>query len=885
MRRTVPALLTTSALLLAAHGEADAVCTRTPRNLRIMSWQVNCNSGTLSMEDVFQQDVLDRMSAVVAEIDKWKPDVVALYGVQGDMECKDSILEFIGDDYPARIEEIDDNSLWEDSGLMLLSKVPFTQFPTDVYFNNTDFETNGVNFGATWDEQNSTDQYRTIAIHAYTGSQCKGQDCYYERAAAMVRLDAGLGGAPCPVNVVFTQPVTIQEDDDLDERTERMGMQWDSMVAIRNMIVGSLTNTQLRTEPLFVMGDLGVDGNIGPDGDIKGMDDPDHHPLRWPEGPPDNLWERMFDPFHIDADLVASGFFACGAAGLDGSDGCQFNGTTVTHLLTDTAAFEHPRTDLFQTKGSPPSNPDFLDGELDDEDIVNFNFADGSGFRFDYILHNHPRGTAPPFAALPFVCPQHLRRDLSHGPDGMMSDHAPVILDVGTMTSQCKPLPTGPGASKTLAFGSGPSDQSWTSSFGYRGNVQWFFINQKGTYSITASGLNRVTVFSKTDLSVPKSDIGGVTSTWTDTATGNRVTGPVFDFDDPPYFIKVEAAPGTAVFPAPYTFFIHKHGCTNPINDFCVLKAGDQTAMAWPSGSLVSYPIPGSSAVPYYQDQAYFQFGVGESAQGEVPEIDFRVFRSSSLAPLSPEDAAAGQGAKIFRSSSYDFTRCDCNSPDNNAHCAPAANGCNTTIPIPTWDPWAASAPSGQVRDGHTFNATGGALFTDTPNTRERHILRITRSSLAEFDMAVTYLTNLTTIRSTDVSCEIQNDSFGDDDIWVQVMSDDSPLLICTESALVHALGEFDSGTGGTDKSGLLAPMAFLRTFQPNFCEDDAGANGNEDLLAPLGSNVIVPHALDVSTPVPGGLIFADEQDADDRDYSYHYGFTMIHDDETLVLQ
>jgi hypothetical protein len=895
MTRTVPALLTTTAVLLLAHGEADAVCSRTPRALRIMSWNVACTSGGQSMEDVLGASDLQRMYVIGMKIKEWDPDVVALYEVFDDHVCKDYLLEMLGELYPNRIEEIDDQSMWEDSGLMLFSKLPFLEFPADVYFNNTDFEINGLNAGVSWDERNAGGKYRTIAIHAYTPDECKGQDCHFEKAAAMVRVS---GGTSCPINIAFTQPVLLHEDDDVDERNDRMERQRRSLESIRDMILGSLTNTQLAGEPLFVMGDLGIDGNIGPDGDVKDPDtaDADFHPLVWPDQSPRTLWEMIFDPFWNDTNLLAAGFYGCGAAGVDGSGGCAFNGGSVTHLLTDTAAFEHPRTDLFQTAGSPAGNPDYLDGDISDEDFVDLGFAGGSGFRFDYILHNHPRGAAgTPFAGLPFVCPQHLRRDRGTiGNFVALSDHTPVILDVGQATPRCMPLPIGTFGSEALVFGAGASDVSRSDTIRYAGNVQWFFINEKGTYSIDSTSNTRVEVYGKHDLSVPKHDFMGLTNDWTDTETNDRVSGPVYAFDDPPYYVKVTARSSVTTFPATYKVYFHKHGCTNPTNDYCLLKAGALTAMPWPDTALVSYPDATTGDVAYYQDQAYFLFAVTDSTSGRLPEIDFRVFHSGILSsPLAPDATGPGEGTRIFRGSDYDFSRCDCNEPGPpDAHCAPLAGGCNEPIAFESWDPWAATAsPAGLARVGHTLNATNGTLFPDQHDTAQKHFLRVARAELSAFNMALTYLTNMTSIRSTNVTCELQNDSFGDDDIWVHVMADSSPLLLCADSALVQAppwttnLGEFDTGTGGPGEGEKLQPMRYVQSYEPQLCEDDSGANGNNDTLETLGPDVLFTLQTDISTPVDASILFADEADPDDRDYSYHVDYTMVHDDETLVLQ
>jgi hypothetical protein len=879
--RRLASLAATAAALIAMAGTADAVCSRTARNVRLMTLNVACTTGLQSFEDTFAEQDEDRMVELADKIKAWNPDIVVITEALDDGACKDPLVEELKGTYPHYIEEIDDNSIIEDSGLMFFSKLPLVEFPQDVYFGGEgDFEVNGFSGDLTWDDFNASGQRRTIAVHGFDTDECVLGDCAAEKAAAMVRVS---GGAGCPINVAFTHMTAVYGDDDEDERNDRIDAQRKSLDSIRKMITGSLTATQLKREPVFLLGDVNIDGQIGLDGDLKGEVDGDHHPLLWPQESPSNTWERIFDPFWADSDLLASGFYACGAAGFDGTT-CLFDEATQPHLLTDLAAFEHPRTDLFQTNATHPQNPEYFDG-FDPDIIIDFNYANGSGNRLDYILRSHPQGGSNvPFAGEEFVCAQHLRRD-RYLDQKALSDHAPVILDAGQNAPRCTPLPQGEFGSLVLSWAAGdPQDKSVDDgNIAYTGNVQWYVIEEKGTYSFATSGDFPVEVYGKADLSTPKHDFMNLTNTWV--ANDNRVTGPVYLFDDPPYFIKVAGGPSVTP-PSAYSLFIHKHGCTNPTNDYCLLKAGALTSMAWPSGTLISYPDPAVGTDAYYQDQAYFMFGVVDASGGALPEIDFLVQDGGASPLLDPPSTDEGSGVRIFRD--YDFALCDCNSGDHNSECDPTAGLCNAPIELASWDEeWKDDLePLGAVeRTGHTDNRNSGVLKPDTPGTAKKHFLRVSRRDVDAFDMFITYLNTLTTWRGTNVYCEIQNDTTGDDEILVHPAVDGAAHASCDSLAGYISLGDFDEESGGSDKAALIGTRRFASDYDLKMCEEDTAFNGDNDSLSDLGGSSVSSLPLDVSTVVGGTWTFADEPDFDDRDYSYQVNFELVHEDESLNLQ
>lgn len=842
MRLTAP--ITFFALLCStADARAQLFCPASNTNLRIMNLNVHCMGSpfTEDTEEIYDMTLEARMVRVADMIAKIDPDVVAIEDAFFE-ECKDELERRLAPTFPHFVRRLDKPARLQDSGMMLFSKHPFEAFPNP--FRNSMSVTVSGRAGFF----DFTEVTNFVAWYLFDGAldELRTWDQYAAKAAAMVRI-VPTGG--CPLNVVFTHFQADQADGDV-EQASSMRTRFKEREGLKAMVTGTLTPGQLLSEPIFVAGDLNIDGNLSPFNlDVHGF----KYKFLLTEDVAKTTeageWHEVYDPAHVSdpEDPAESRFFRCGTFGFS-SGSCQFNPPTSEALFTDAWGWEFPRSDFGQTSG--------IRGQKSGVDVAKL--TEEGGERLDYILHNQP--TIQMTAGTEFICAQRMQRVFFMDPDGppqffipvlyrsveddtfkvfaddtVVADHIFLVGDfLFTRTPRCSPVPAGGGGpsfgAQRITWAPSSQDSNHFVSLGSAGTgnrrqFSWFVLDHKGTVSIGTTAPNdvRIEVFHRSDLSTPISAYYGMTNSW----ELDRFSGPIFSLPDPPYHVRFSIADGTtAALPVAFTASFHKHNCTSPRNDFCTLSANTEFPVLWPGGQHV---MPYEWFVfPPYPDSLYFVFGVDQADSGANPGVQFLLeledesqFQVESLGP---------EGARIFDKCSFDGDVADCGS-----------GVCNTPAESThTFTGWTPDSDGDGLTETRivTDNAATGVLAPVAPGTPKPFFLRVRRLCAeplcTEQAMSVTYETSLRRLVPLELTCEDEGDPFDDDEIHLRIDADlPGPGADSCEMMFGFTdLGRFDEdgennkrraefpGTWGIGSS------TFIESTTPTLCEyDDGSAN------------------------------------------------------------
>lgn len=434
-----------------------------------------------------------------------------------------------------------------DSGLMIFSKLPFqklsgTAIPDDTACAEDVCEVQGWNDGAPI-------AAGEFAFEVYEA--CEEPDCWASKGVGLVKVAT----PRFATYVAFTHMQADYADEGLllaDVRKKQFG-------AIRDTITGSIDSKEIANAFVVLAGDLNV---VGSDRNAA-------------QDPVTQEWHDVFDPASTHPNIAAD-FFACGNGVQVGPSvqPCRF-GVNGTRLLSDPRGFRHSETDP---------------GVTNEED----------GARLDYLAHSHGNGR---------VCPQHIHIawDLLADVDGgeaWLSDHLPLRGDFAVSSRGCSPssdpqLHNPTHNATVLEFGatncapSGPNpacDQDEiiappNARIAMGGNMQWFIIDDPGSYSIrtTAAPNKKVDflVYHHTDLSRPIQPFDPEPTEW----------GTPFALPDPPYYIRTFAVDGSGkpdrnAIDRDYTLTVHQHLCREAW-DACFLAPGyaltGPSAYVWPT--------------------------------------------------------------------------------------------------------------------------------------------------------------------------------------------------------------------------------------------------------------------------------------------------------------
>jgi endonuclease/exonuclease/phosphatase family metal-dependent hydrolase len=339
---------------------------------------------------------------------------------------------------------VDLNLQYQDAGIMLFSKSPFAPFTKHLHRQKNVF-VEGINGGVTWGWND-----KEVAVNVY--ERARGMDQLASKAVAMVRIERAPGDF---VNVAFshTNADEVAPEENADVRAFQMAQ-------VKRMIRNSLSVTEAKTQPVYLLGDLNTPGS------------------NEKYGASGSEWATVYganapnSPFAINPGR----FFACGHGPCTATAGSDF--TSSGSFMTDAFGFETSMEDQGKT-----------------------NWVDTT--YYDYVLHNQ----------LERQCMQHIRignemqDDLSHG---QLSDHLPVHVDFNLVAAQCTPDLSSPWGPRVVQLDYQNVDAVYASNDGakiaHSGNMQWYYIPDKGTYWIQSfnDGVNvAFDVYEDKDLSNP----------------------------------------------------------------------------------------------------------------------------------------------------------------------------------------------------------------------------------------------------------------------------------------------------------------------------------------------------------------------------------------------
>jgi len=541
------------------------------------------------LNEVFNPDVRERLTERLAVTGPYVNYISRLRGhpvVEG-LTLSDLVQDEVPwlPDLP---EFLDYEAVPGDSGLMIFSKLPFQKLtgsavPDDTACAEEVCEVRGWNNGAPIAPGD-------FAFEVYEA--CEDPDCWASKGVGLVKV----GTPRISTYVAFTHMQADYPDEGLllpDVREKQFQ-------AIRDTIIGSIDARDIADAFVVLAGDLNVVGS-----EQSSAQDPETQE-----------WHDVFDPGSVNPN-AATGFFACGNGVQVGPSvqACRF-GVNGSSMLSDPRGFRHSETDP---------------GITNDEDDA----------RLDYLAHSPAGGR---------MCPQHIHIawDLLAEVDGgkaWLSDHLPLRGDFAVSGTACSPsddpqLFNPAQNARMLQFGatncapSGPNPPCHqdeivappTALIAMGGNMQWFVIDQPGSYSIrtTPSAANAEVdflVYHHTDLSRPLQPFDPEETEW----------GLPFALPDPPYYIRTFAVDGTGqpdrnATNREYTLTVHQHLCRDP-QDACFLAPG--FALTAPS----EYVWPTTVDVLSEVRDTYWKFKTSGVAGGDLvtdanagvlhPRVDF----------------------------------------------------------------------------------------------------------------------------------------------------------------------------------------------------------------------------------------------------------------------
>lgn len=535
-----------------------------PTRLRLLTYNTALLSAPIIGElndSRFGMGDEERASIIADRILADDSDVVVLNEVFDEFIAH-QIKQKLAPKYSSWVQTIDCNAVSEkfftegDSGLMVFSKHPFVEFSPDAspFWQNLE-HLNAMSGGTNWWDS----QYK-VPIVMYT--DCSGDDCLASKAVAMVRMQHTETNLPFSVAFTHTQASYHKTgSDDVESEAARRRQ----MLYIRWLITSSLTAQQTEGEPVFVLGDLNVEGgNAGTLGNNE-------------------EWIEYFDTsgeFFSAGDNVPTFNPASGIA-----DPWLVDPLVGTYM-TDSWGFETSKTD---------------------PGITN---ADDNA-RLDYILHNKPS-----HSDRADLCMQHiaiaweLGQETSEGWKDY-SDHLGVRADFNGAAPHCSanddagilgPQQVVFGKSQNVSFGDLAA--SSLTEIHYPGSMQWYRIDHAGSYQIEIGSESDdkvdYAIYHHRELSRP---------IWSYHEENDLEFGARYSLPDPPYYVRVVAKERS--WTGKYTIHFHENvGRTS--SDSIALTANARMPYYWPGATTVPAETPDT--------KIWFHFYTDVAASGVFPE-------------------------------------------------------------------------------------------------------------------------------------------------------------------------------------------------------------------------------------------------------------------------
>lgn len=493
-----------------------------------------------------------------------------------------------------------------DSGLMLFSRYPFAKFDIQSthseFFNKDTFSApvdvssqptyegklNGADLTQPYvsvfifDDANTTLPQSQGPMLGYAFSEGYF-DSLQSKAAGMVRIKKN-GKIH---NVAFSnlQSGSIEFPANPINRERQLS-------DIREFILKNLTASQLKTQPLYLLGNLNIDG--APRLDSK-------------------EWKATFSQT-----AAAKGFFAC--KGLN----CSYNPDTKAGktFMTDGWGYEMPTQDFGYD-------------------------ASMNNARTTYMLHNPLGGARMCVQRLWY--PGNYMTNTDYGMEtteqAQLSSNLPLRVNINRVAPYCSPRDDS-GANGPFAVSFKPNGSAdllvgsqQKAKISYPGSMQWYRIDKPGSYGIqVSSGDSKpgdvpvgFEVYAASNMSTPiKPYYGEVSARY----------GQKFALPNPPYYVRVFAldvtnhAGGTIKSESRtktgnYRIKFHEFRGTSP-EDAIILLGGVRTRYEWPSNYNGVNP-----------KQTWFEFYTNKADSGHFPSVSVRVenlaFVNGELNPQAQE--------------------------------------------------------------------------------------------------------------------------------------------------------------------------------------------------------------------------------------------------------
>ncbi|RIK96278.1 MAG: hypothetical protein DCC71_22540 [Proteobacteria bacterium] len=532
-------------------------------SLRMLTYNVQALPSTFhvgTVEWVHQE--------IANEILKAGYDVVALNEVF-DEDIRAVYVSRLSGEFPYYVSKLsgDDTIVNEDSGLMLFSRWPLESLPSEKYVTghwSPQPPNNPIYPGFPVEcEGNVCSKTAALEFEA-----CAGDDCYAEKGAGLVRVRNPETNQV--TNVVFTHLQASYVPLTQPDAEEAFAVRYQQLQALREMIEETLNDgadglRHFDREPVFVMGDLNLDGDLA-DHDLG----PNHLDTQ-------NRfeWEVEFNSaFGFYGDEIRDGWAVANA-------------------------------------------PKIPSGNYDRGITRIAQWDEHDGARYDYVLWN-PRSR---------VCLQHMT--LSHnlrlgagyqesgfGPDGIgdggwmdLSDHYGVNVDVNAVSNHCSPATAevenpAPGTFLPL-----------NGTLNRAGQIHWYRFDSAGTYSFdmeSAAGAD-FRVYAADDLTTPVPQFKQETTDFSAPMAGGWLEfhGQQFRISEPPFYVRVWIPDRAAT--GDYQLIALKHDC-----------ATKETACALAPGERLPHELAATPPVGQ-PDEAWFELYTEEIPDGRSQQLTFAV--------------------------------------------------------------------------------------------------------------------------------------------------------------------------------------------------------------------------------------------------------------------
>ncbi len=818
----------------------------TSNSLRIMNYNAAIQVYPGDSEDFYSLSFEERAEMIAQLILADDPDVVVLNEVNQNAS-KDVFVQALQNRYPSYVWFVDAPNPLNDSGLMLFSKYKFGE-PDRSYIGDGEAELENQGVKA-W-----------VNVSVFDGV---GWDWFANKAAAMVSVLNECAG-DAPFHVAFTHLQASSDEGSDGDYGTKVGERMDQLEIIRDLIEFHVYPGNRPVEPIFVVGDLNINGNryAKPKRPMFRTTSSGTVELPYTE------WRYVFDSTNPSPNVQQidnqqhRNFFACRG------QTCTYDpGASSGSFLTDAWGFETSPEDPGQT-----SSTALVGGSLAFPDRT-------KGARVDYILHNRPRD------AVTGLCMQHITRGFDPltgaGMGGDLSDHLPLTADFNLPAPRCSAQRDHPDLSQRpeeITFVVDDPDHGnyadierpgWIT---FPGSVQWYYLHQPYSYEITLEGANvGYRVYQTANLSNPKPPHNGQCTEDPESSAGGPPSfGCEFTMYNPPYYVQVfgaaisgdpEARPDRTRSALPYTIRFHRHTCSS-MDDACILEPAVRVGPhIWPPEQL------SSGASPPEDNMMYFELESELASDGYAPKITFLLEHDLPL----PPSANMPDVLSMTLVDEHNLLVCD---PPS----CPAKDGLGSQDPEPPgWRP--GNALHSRLAIVKEATLPGDGTWTET------YYLKVARDQAYQLQQGrvwVTFETDLTYFRPFDLLCVIERTWVGDDDLEARFVYDSQPVI--------EYLGpNWDDGRkiGQAGTTGVWwrewpwsLDRSFLRFVEPRMFEDVDDGDDYQLLwlsgekIPPLDRSLYAPK----DQPIGRTYVWSDETDPEDADYLYEMTYHRTHE-------